>query len=87
MGSTIPPRLGIRGRRYKMTNYYICGGADTYWMATSAKTLSGAKRVATKTYQVSVGGKIEIAELVGNGDQARFEKIAIKRGYDAWQQA
>ncbi len=45
-----------------MTKYYICGGNDSYWLATNAKTLRGAKTIAGKKYQFSIGGKIEIAE-------------------------
>lgn len=70
-----------------MTKYYICGGADTHWIATRAKTLVGAKRVAGKTYQLAVGGKIEIAEAVGSSNQSRFERVAVRYGYDAWQRA
>ena len=70
-----------------MAQYFICGGSDSYWADTSAKTLIGAKRIATNTYQISVGSKIEVAEIIGTGDQARYETIAVKHGYDAWQTA
>ena len=70
-----------------MAKYYVCGGSDSHWQATNATTLRGAKTLASKIYQQAVGGKIEVAEKVGSGDSERFEKVAVKYGYDKWQQA
>lgn len=61
--------------------YVISGGGDFYWFGTSAKTLRGAKCVASKTYSQSVGGKIEVARVI-NGEYVR---LAVKRGFDNWQ--
>lgn len=72
---------------YTPGQYVICGGSDSHWQATNAKTITGAKTIASKTHQQAVGGKIEVAEVVGSGDQQRFERVAIKRGYGAWQHA
>jgi hypothetical protein len=70
-----------------MTKVYFCGGSDQYWTATNANTINGAKAIASKTYQQSVGGKIEVGEKVGEGDAERIEKVAVKYGYDKWQTA
>ncbi|MBK8113567.1 MAG: hypothetical protein IPK44_02995 [Candidatus Accumulibacter sp.] len=51
-----------------MSKYYITGGSDSHWFPTKAKTLASAKSIASKTYQAAVGGKIEVAELVGSGE-------------------
>lgn len=61
--------------------------ADANWFPTKAKTLTGAKIVACLTYQSAAGGKIEVAELVGSGESERYERVAVKYGFDAWQQA
>jgi hypothetical protein len=65
--------------------YYICGGSDTYWMSTNAKTINGAKAIASKTYQQAPGGKIEVGEKFGEGETERIEKVAVKHGYDNWR--
>ena len=71
-----------------MTKFYISGGSDDFWMKTNAKTLSGAKAIASKTYQQAVGGKIEVAEAEDHGeDGIRYITVAVKYGYDNWQQA
>jgi hypothetical protein len=71
-----------------MNKYYICGGADDYWTATNAKTLSGAKAIASRTYQQTVGGKIKVAEAADYGENGiRYIPVAVKYGYDNWQQA
>ena len=71
-----------------MTKYYVTGGSDDFWIAINAKTLNGAKAIASKTYQQAVGGKIEVGEKIAEGtDAERIEKVAVKYGYDNWQQA
>lgn len=70
-----------------MSKYFVTGGSDDFWIATNAKTLNSAKAVASKTYQQAAGGKIEVGEKVGQGDAERIEKVAVKYGYDNWQQA
>ena len=71
-----------------MNKLYISGGSDDFWIKTNAKTIAGAKAIASKTYQQAVGGKIEVAELVDEGlDSQRYERVAVKHGYDKWQNA
>jgi hypothetical protein len=70
-----------------MAKYYICGGSDTHWIPTNATTINGAKSVASKTYHPAVGGKLEVGEKFGQGDTERIEQVAVKHGYDNWQQA
>lgn len=72
-------------KKHEEGQYFVCGGADTYWIATNAKTLRGAKMVASKIYQVAAGGKIEVGKKFGEGETERIEKVAVKHGYDKWQ--
>lgn len=60
--------------------YVICGGKDTHWINIDAKTLRGAKRVASQTYHCEVGGKIEVAIKHKVG----FARVAVKYGFDKW---
>mgnify|MGYP003462573640 FL=1 len=69
---------------YKVGQWVVVGGAEDYWLRTAAKTLDGAKRCATKEYQVSVGGKIKVGQVASVGDEFRVEVVAVKHGYDAW---
>ncbi len=71
-----------------MTKYYIGCSSDDYWTSTDAKTLIGAKIIASKTYQQAVGRKIEVAIEDDCGENGiRYVPVAIKYGYDNWQQA
>ncbi len=63
-----------------MRKIYCISNGD-YWERTEAKTLTGAKRIASIKYCCSIGSKIEIS--IYNGEQ--YEKIAVKYGYDKWQ--
>ena len=66
-----------------MTNkYYVSGGADN-WAPTSARTLRGAMRAATNRYEISYGGRIEVAELI----EYQFYPVAVKKGLGAWDYA
>ena len=71
---------------YTPDQYVICGGSDSHWRATTAKTLHGAKIAASRAYGSAAAGTIEVAVVVGAGDQQRFEQVAVKRGYDSWEQ-
>ena len=66
---------------------FVCGGSESHWQATNAKTIIGAKRIATATYQIAVGGKIEVAEVDIINNQLVFNPVAVKYGYDNWQSA
>jgi hypothetical protein len=70
-----------------MSKYFISGGSDDFWTATKATTLTGAKIAASRAYQAAVGGKIEIAELHGVDATARYERVAVKHGFNAWVRA
>jgi hypothetical protein len=70
-----------------MIKYYVGSGSYPYWTPTNAKTINGAKAIASKTYRQAVGLKIEVGEKRGQGDSERIEKIAVKYGYDKWQTA
>lgn len=71
-----------------MTKFYISGGSDDFWTKTNAKTLNSAKAIASKTYQQSIGGKIEVAEVEYHSEfRLRYVPVAVKYGYDNWQQA
>lgn len=69
--------------KHQEGQFVICGGSDAHWQGTAAKTLVGAKSLASKTYQQAVGGKIEVAIVRGE----QYEVVAIKHGYDKWQSA
>lgn len=69
--------------------FYVCGGSDAYWTSVNATTLLGAKRKAMEVYDLASNGKIEIGQAFG--DKAdfteRIERVAVRYGYDKWQQA
>ena len=64
------------------TTYYISGGADN-WSPTKARTMRGAMRAATDRYEISYGGRIEVAELI----EYQITPIAVKKGLGAWDYA
>lgn len=68
-----------------MEKFYVCGGSDGFWTETKARTLRGAKVVCSKTYQESVGGKMEVGKKFGSGDESLIERVAVKYGYEKWQ--
>jgi hypothetical protein len=61
--------------------FFVCGGNQQFWQATNAKTLTGAKIIASKTYQQAVGGEIKVAVVRGE----QYEVVAVKYGYHKWQ--
>ena len=65
-----------------MITFYIASNTTSHWQKTNAKTLSGAKALATKEFGIAVGGKLEVAELTDYG----YEQVAVKHGFDKWQQ-
>lgn len=68
--------------KHQEGQFLVSGGGDDLWMATNAKTLTGAKVIASKTYQQAVGGKIEVGQVRGE----QVEIVAVKHGYEAWSQ-
>jgi hypothetical protein len=66
-----------------MTTYYItCPGNTNFWEKTKAKTLRGAKALATKTWQVSMGSKLIVAAQ--DRPDGQMYELARKYGYDKW---
>tara|TARA_R110000868_G_scaffold265224_1_gene524005 strand:- start:522 stop:725 length:204 start_codon:yes stop_codon:yes gene_type:complete len=65
-----------------LTKYYVSAGADN-WSPTKARTLPGAMRAATARYEVSYGGRIEVAELI----EYQYCPVAVKKGLNAWDYA
>lgn len=65
--------------------YVISGGNRSEWIGTAATTLRGAKNIASKVYQQSPGGKIEVARVYDYGHDGCYVRVAIKHGYDRWQ--
>lgn len=72
---------------YKNGQYLIGATGDDFWNASTAKTLTGAKIAASKLYQQAVGGKIKVAVVVGNGDNAEVVEVSRKLGYGGWVDA
>lgn len=71
-----------------MSNYYIGASGGDMWHKTNAKTLIAAKAAASRMYQQAVGGKIIVGKKFGEGTEGeRIERVAVKYGYDKWQQA
>ena len=68
---------------HEQGQFVICGGADQHWLGTYAKTVRGAKSIASQTYQQAVGGKIEVAQVCGE----QYKVVAVKYGYDNWRNA
>lgn len=66
--------------------FYISGGGDMYWRATKAKTLRGAKMIASKMYEVSISGKIEIGAEEYRDDEGNigYMRVAVKYGHGEW---
>ena len=64
-----------------------CKASTDFWTPVAAKTLVGAKRCATKEYQVSVSGVLQVAQVMGEGDAQQVVEMSRKRGYGKWRQA
>lgn len=60
--------------------YYVATEHDIKWLLLNATTLLGAKREATRFYQMCRDGKIEIAVKT----LASYEVVAVKYGYGKW---
>lgn len=66
----------------KQGQYVITSATgDSRWHETDAKTINGAKMLASKMYQESVGGSIEVGYCM---DETSVQTVAIKHGYDRW---
>lgn len=60
--------------------YFVSGGPGN-WVLTNAKTLRGAKNIASRMYQISQHGRLIVAIACNE----RYEIVATKNGYAAWQ--
>jgi hypothetical protein len=54
---------------------------DSKWHETSANTLHGAKLYASRRYQASVGGSIEVGMAT---NEFSVRTVSIKYGFDKW---
>ena len=62
--------------------FYIGSTGCLYWCPTSAKTLNGAKSLASKNFLSYPGGVLVVAVKLND----RYETLAVKYGYDKkWQ--
>lgn len=69
-----------------MTTYYItCPGSTNFWEKTNAKTLAGAKALASKTWQVSTEGKLIVAAQ--DEQDGQMYVLAMKYGHEKWVNA
>ncbi len=57
------------------------------WVKVNASSLRGAKRCALNEFQTAVGGKIQVAQAMGDGDQQQVVELSRKHGYDNWVDA
>ena len=72
---------------YKNSQWLVGSPSFAKWVRVEAKTLRGAKRCATSEFQVAVGGKIQVAQAVGDGECQQVVEMAAKHGYDNWVDA
>jgi hypothetical protein len=54
---------------------------DSKWHETNAKTLRGAKMAASRMYETSLNGSIEVGIA---RDYASIDIVAYKHGLDKW---
>lgn len=69
---------------FKNGQWLVGSPSHAKWIKVSATTLRGAKRCATNEFQVSFGGKIQVAQAMGDGDQQQVVELSVKHGYDNW---
>jgi hypothetical protein len=69
----------------KAINYYVSASGENRYNEISAKTLAGAKRIASKMYQKATGGRFAIYEqdTYANGEQD-YREVAYWSGED-WE--
>ena len=77
-----------------MGRYFVGspGDRDGKWISTAARTLTGAKRIASATYQVTRDGVIQVGQELaartwadGNPSDHPIEIVARKVGYGRWE--
>ena len=67
--------------KFTAGQFMISSNGSYEWTATSAKTLRGAKMLASKMFQTSFDGQIKVGIA---RDSASVDMIAIKRGFGTW---
>lgn len=68
-----------------MATYKISSSGETMWLDCNAKTLRGAKMIASRTFQRSVGGKIMVGEVFNEGTEVEsVVPVAVSYGFDGW---
>ena len=72
---------------YKNGQWLVGSPSFEKWVRVNAASLRGAKRCALNEFQVAVGGKIQVAQAVGEGETQQVVEMAVKRGYDNWVDA
>jgi len=68
--------------------FVICGNGEEYWTPIKAKSLRGAKTIASRAYRDEVGGKIEVAIVVPDDHHdrpIRYRKVSTKLGFGRWE--
>ena len=65
-----------------MTQYKIGSSGCSHWLNCGAKTLNGAKMLASKTFRASVGGRIQVGEVMNAGSDCEVVvPVAAKQGF------
>lgn len=69
---------------YKNGQWLVGSPSCAKWVRVEAKSLRGAKRCATNEFQVAVGGKIQVAQAIGDGECQQVVEMSVKHGYESW---
>ena len=69
---------------YKNGQWLVGSPSFDKWVRVNASSLRGAKRCAMNEFQVAVGGKIQVAQAMGEGDQQQVVELSVKCGYGDW---
>jgi len=68
-----------------MTQYKITSSGENFWLDCGAKTLNGAKMLAARTFQKSLGGKLTVGEVFNVGTDCEcVVPVAVVYGFDKW---
>ena len=65
-----------------MTYFVTSTTGDTKWHKTNATTLRAAKAAASKMYEQSFNGRIEVGKNRAEDNAPSIEVVAVKYGYD-----
>ena len=73
--------------KFKNGQWLVGSPSFDKWIKVNATSLRGAKRCALNEFQMAVGGKIQVAKAIGDGDQQQVVELSRKNGYDKWVDA